>query len=185
MKLGITQRTFEHNGQLYDATDRNWYDMFPEKDGYKIVSIPNTKSIDLKKIAKNIDALIIAGGNDIAPRGINEWHLIEHMSVLNKPVVGICHGAFLMTYKAHGKVEPIDRHNNINHVIWYKGYERVVNSHHDIGMSRAPEGATVLCEADDGSIECWIKGNHAAIAWHPERLEDYWMPLEVEALLLC
>ena len=183
MLLGLTQRTFEHNGQLYDGTDRAWSAMFQESDGYKLLPIANTKLFDLVKVCKKIDALIITGGNDIAPRGINEWKLIDIMSKLDKPVIGICHGAFLMTAKAHGTVEPTTNHKGTNHVIWYKGYERIVNSHHDIAIKRVPEGAEILCEADDGSVECWIKGKQAAIAWHPERLEDFWIPPEVNNLL--
>ena len=183
MNIGITQRAFEHKGQVYDALDREWYNFFSEHAGYKIKAIPSVKSIDLDKVAKNIDVLVISGGNDISPRGINEWRLIDKMRDLDKPIIGICHGAFLMTYKDHGKVEPIKHHNGSNHIVWYKGYDRLVNSHHDLGIKRVPEGAEILCEADDGSVECWIKGKSAAIAWHPERTEDNWMPLEVEALV--
>ena len=34
-----------------------------------------------------------------------------------------------------------------------------------------------------GYVEAWVKGNVAAVVWHPERMNEPWLPSEINNLL--
>ena len=100
----------------------------------------------------------------------------------NKPVIGICHGAFLLTDLLGGVVEEVITHMDTSHTVYYFGDEKVVNSHHNLGITTLHKTATELVVDPDGNCESWIDGKLAGIVWHPERMSDPWIPDEIENL---
>lgn len=184
MKIGITQRIIYHNGIGYDALDPQFYTLF---SGHTLIPIPNLTTNNHAKIVDEIDMLVISGGDSSKTRVANETRLILRATMNKKPVLGICHGAFLLTQMLGGIVDDTDNHYNTTHLVKYNTFNTVynVNSYHNSRILFAPEDAKVLAVCSDNSIECWIVDNIAAVVWHPERYtegEKTFLPVEVSEL---
>jgi len=160
----------------FDAIEHGFYQMFRDHD---ITALLNRKN-SYKKLAKEHDLLVLSGGNDTPQRIITEIDALKHFRLLNKPILGICHGAFLLTQLMDGKLIDIEGHRRTRHKITYKYTSRTINSYHGSTIVKEPEDSEVLVRDEDGHIESWIKGNVMAVVWHPEREEDFWVPDEIK-----
>jgi len=181
MKIGLTQRvlTFPNTGIVHDALEHNWYKFLK---GHELIPIPNREDLDYETIAEDIDLLIITGGRNEDIRIITEVNLATEMVTNGKPVLGICHGAFLLTSILGGEVEGErikERHFISDHNVFYQGRPYMVNSFHDIWIRTPPIGSVVLATDPEGDVESWIKDNICAIVWHPERMEETFIPPEI------
>ena len=65
----------------------------------------------------------------------------------------------------------------------YFGDVKIVNSFHNIAIDKLHDTGTVLCTDELGHIESWIDGTLAGVVWHPERMDQPWLPDEIETLL--
>ena len=99
-----------------------------------------------------------------------------------KPIIGVCHGCFLLTDILGGKVEDIEGHSDTEHHVNYFGELIAVNSYHSLAIKTPQKSATILAYDDQGHCEAWIDGNTAGIVWHPERMPTPWIPEEIEQL---
>ena len=180
MKIGLTQRILVHNGQAYDSTQHGWYSYLK---GHTLVPIANRTDQDFEQLAVDLDAVIITGGDDLALRRTVELKLAGQMTLRRKPVVGVCHGAFLLTEVLGGTVEDVIGHYNTVHDINYFGDIIVVNSYHTLAIAELHRSGTVLATDEDGHCEAWIDGQTAGVAWHPERMKEPWIPDEIKNLL--
>ena len=77
---------------------------------HTLFTLPNNLDQDFHNIADQLDKLIITGGDDSVLRRTVEIKLAAAMMQRNKPVIGICHGAFLLTDLLGGEVEEVDAH---------------------------------------------------------------------------
>lgn len=127
--------------------------------------------------------LIITGGDDDPVRLVTEFRIATAMLKQNKPIIGVCHGAFLLTETLGGQNGNIAEHYNTGHVVQYKQQLHQVNSYHCRYIKHAPLKAQVLCTDPVGNCEAWIDNNIAAVVWHPERMKHPWLPDEIQALL--
>jgi gamma-glutamyl-gamma-aminobutyrate hydrolase PuuD len=109
--------------------------------------------------------------------------LATHMIARQKPVIGICHGAFLLTELLGGEIAEIDGHTDSEHEINYFGELITVNSYHSLAIKIPQRSATILANDDHGNCEAWIDGTTAGIVWHPERMTSPWIPDEIQSLL--
>jgi putative glutamine amidotransferase len=180
MNIGLTQRVLYHKNRAYDSIEHEWYSYLKE---HTLTFIPNRLDQDFEEIANNLDALIITGGDDSALRRTVELKLASHMLIEIKPIIGICHGAFLLTDVMDGVVIPTFGHMDTEHDIEYFGDNIKVNSFHQLAIKQAPKNATILCRDGSGNIEAWIEKKIAAVVWHPERMETPWLPDEIQGLL--
>jgi len=174
LRIGITQRIISHKGFDYDSLEPCWYDLFSE---HEIIPIPNNTNIK-EKLYKNIDLLILSGGNDTVTRRIIETRLISFMLLNNKPIIGVCHGAFLLTKMFDGVVEKSnDLKHRKEHII---NSDILVNSYHNLVITEQPENTSVLYKHDE-CIECWVHDylKIGAIVWHPERMKEPFIPKEI------
>lgn len=178
MKVLISSRTLPgiNPDFTFDAIEHGFYEMFKD---HNITALLNRKQ-DIKKLAEEHDLLILSGGDDAPQRLITEIDAIKHFRLLNKPILGICHGAFLLTQLMDGKLIEIDGHRRTRHKISYKYRCRTVNSYHGAAITEPPSEAEILVKDADGNIESWIRDNVMAIVWHPEREEDFWVPDEIK-----
>ena len=128
--------------------------------------IRNDTTQDFENLADSLDCLILTGGDDSTLRRIVEIKIAKLMLQRNKPIIGVCHGAFLLTDLMGGVVSDVITHMDTSHEVWYFGERKIVNSYHN-----------------EGHCESWIDGKIAAIVWHPERMEVPWLPDEIENLL--
>jgi len=180
MNIGLTQRIFYHKQRAYDSLEHGWYSFLEE---HTLSPIANNIKQDFISIADSLDLLIITGGNDPAVRRITETKLAAEMMKQHKPVLGICHGAFLLTTLLGGKIDDCSYHMDTEHLITTNdGTSYAVNSYHDYQISKLHNSATVIAQDIDGNCEAWIDGTLAGIVWHPERMTNPFIPNEIKKL---
>lgn len=180
MKIGLSQRILYHKGRAYDSIEHGWYSYLKE---HTLFFIPNKLDQDFNLIANTLDAFIITGGDDSALRRTVETKLASAVMQRNKPVVGICHGAFLLTNLLGGQIEDVQDHIDTEHSVLYFDNKQIVNSYHNLSIKKLHDTGTILCTDELGHIEAWIDGKLAGVVWHPERMEKPWIPIEIQILL--
>lgn len=180
MKITLSQRIMYHKGHAYDAIEHGWYTLL---SGHNIFFLPNTLNQDFDLVADNSDSFIITGGDDSDLRRTIELKLAAKMIERNKPVAGICHGAFLLAEMIGGNITEIKDHVDVDHPIFYHREVREVNSHHSLGILSLPNSVEIICRDYLGNIEAFVDGNLAGIVWHPERMKEPWIPPEIAWML--
>ena len=182
MKIGLTQRVLYHKGRAYDSIEHGWYSYLKE---HTLIFIQNRQDQDFQQLATDIDALIITGGDDSAIRRLTELKLATQVMKQQKPVIGICHGCFLLTDTLDGIIGEIDDHVGVLHNINYFGDIHEVNSFHNLYIEKTHPNATILATDEEGHCEAWIdnKLKIAGVVWHPERMDVPWMPDEINQLI--
>lgn len=167
------------NGFIHDGIERGFYDWFEHHD---ITAMTNREQ-HIEKLAEEHDILILSGGDDDPERLKTEIYAVGCFRELNKPILGVCHGAFLLTHLWSGKMIDVEGHRRTRHNITYKYQSRTINSYHGSAITEPPEGSEVLVTDEDGYVESWILDNVATVVWHPEREEDNWVPDEIKKIL--
>ena len=180
MNIGLTQRVLYHRGRAYDAIEHAWYEFL---QGHKPIFIPNTLDQDFAELTESLDCVIITGGDDSAIRRATELKLASSMMMSYKPILGICHGAFLLTDVLGGQVLPISGHSDSTHSVDYFGRSIEVNSHHNLAIRQLHTQAQCLARDSDGNSEAWIDGLMAGIVWHPERMTNPFIPAEIQQVM--
>jgi len=181
LKIGLTQRILNFRGRAYDSIEHGWYSYLKE---HTLVFVPNRLDQDFESVAQEVDCLIITGGDDRLIRRTTELQLATAVIKQQKPILGVCHGAFLLTDVFGGIVGRKDGHRDgIEHVVRYCEQDYVVNSFHGLAIESAPPTAQVLARDPDGTCESWIDGLVAAVVWHPERMANPWLPTEIQNLI--
>ncbi len=184
MKVLISTRTFESpSGFLFDGLERGFFSMFRDDE---ITALHNKKNQNFINLAATNDLLVLSGGDDRPQRLLTEIEMIKQFRERKKPILGICHGAFLLSQLWGGKFKhPIEGHRRTEHTVWYKYKQHTVNSYHGSGITDAPTDARVLVTDDNGLIEAWQRENCLAVVWHPERdlKNNHWMPDEYHDII--
>ncbi len=180
MIIGLTQRVFYHKKQIYDGLDQGWYNYLGH---HSLVPIKNNIEQEFKTLANLLDALVITGGNDPTVRRITETRLAIEMLKQNKPIIGICHGAFLLTDMLGGAVLECEGHMDTEHNIIIDGTINQVNSFHNLQIKQPHSSAKILAVDEEGYCESWIDGKIAGVVWHPERMADPILPTKIQNLL--
>lgn len=180
MKVALTQRVFYHKQRAYDSLEHGWYRYLKD---HTLVFIPNRLDQDFEALANSVDALIITGGDDSTIRRTTEIKLATLMMQKFKPVLGICHGAFLLTDLLGGRIDVCENHMDTEHTIFYSNDQYTVNSYHTQTIAKLHSTATNLAQDTDGNCEAWMDKNLAGVVWHPERMENAWLPVEILNLI--
>jgi gamma-glutamyl-gamma-aminobutyrate hydrolase PuuD len=173
MNIGLTQRIFYHKQRAYDGLEHGWYSFLKE---HTLFPVSNDTTQDFKKIADSIELLIITGGNDPTVRRITETKLATEMMLRGKPILGICHGAFLLTNLLGGTVEDCSYHMDTEHKVYVGSDSQIVNSYHDYQITKLHDTATSVAIDEDGICEAWVDKNIAGVVWHPERMTVPYLP---------
>ena len=179
MNIGLSQRVLLHKNRAYDALEQGWYSYFKS---HTLFPIANRPQQDFQQLANTLDCFIITGGDDSTVRRLTEMRLATYMIARCKPVIGICHGAFLLTEIMGGEIAEIGNHVDCEHQVSYFGELVTVNSYHSLAIKTPQKSATILAYDDHGNCESWIDGTTAGIVWHPERMQIPWIPEEIEVL---
>ena len=116
------------------------------KKNIDFLLIPNHKKIS-ETILKEINLLILSGGNDVLSRektskirNVVELNLIKNSIKKKIPILGICRGAQLLNIFFGGKLTKINNHMNTRHQIFFKDKKILnrekltVNSYHNYGI---------------------------------------------------
>ena len=169
MKIILSQRVLIHRKKFYDAIEQVWYSYLKD---HELIFLPNNLSQDFEALADEADCFIITGGDDSAIRRTTELKMATAMMKRQKPIVGVCHGCFLLVDVLGGKIGKISGHRNgVKHPVVYRRQEYIVNSYHGLVIEELHKSATPLAVDKDGNCEAWIDGNIAGIVWHPERMD--------------
>jgi gamma-glutamyl-gamma-aminobutyrate hydrolase PuuD len=171
MHIALTQRVLIHKGREYDSVERSWYNVL---QGHTLAFVPNTVNAIV-----DADLLIVTGGDNHPVRDQVEQRLIQQFMLEGKPIIGICHGAFLLTKVFGGKVDTVDDHMDTEHVVTCDNKEHIVNSFHTLQIKQAPLQSTILAVSNDNICESWIYKNIGAVVWHPERMERPCWPRQI------
>ena len=180
LKIGLSQRVLYHNGRAYDSLEHGWYRYLKE---HTLVPVANRLDQDFQHLADELEAFIITGGDDCAIRRTTEIRLAGHMLKQYKPIIGVCHGCFLLTDLLGGQVDETLGHSGVDHAVYHSGGSRIVNSYHNLSITRLHDTGTQLVTDEQGRCEAWIDGYMAGVVWHPERMDDPWLPIEISNLL--
>jgi gamma-glutamyl-gamma-aminobutyrate hydrolase PuuD len=180
LKIGLTQRVLYHRGRAYDSTEHGWYRFLK---GHRLVFISNTLDQDFVSLADDLDALIITGGDDSALRRAVEFRVAGLVMQQYKPILGVCHGSFMLVDILGGSVVPCEGHSDCEHTINYLDLPITVNSHHNQAIARLHDSAQCLATDDQGHCEAWIDGAMAGVVWHPERMDNPFLPTEIQQLI--
>ena len=159
--------------------EHGWYRYL---QNHTLYAVANRTDQDFAALVDRLDLLIITGGDDSTVRRATEIKLAKLMFVARKPVLGVCHGAFLLTDMFGGKIEPVEHHRDCDHSVYYFGEERRVNSYHDQAIAQLHPGAVELVVDANGHCEAWRDGTLAGVVWHPERQPQPWLPDEIQDL---
>jgi len=176
LNVGLTQTILHHNERAYDSIESDWYRYLK---GHTLFCVRNDINQDFAKLASNLDILIITGGVDYANRRAVELKLASLMMQQFKPVLGVCHGSLLMTDILGGLTIENTAHLNTEHDIIYMDQKYKVNSFHSNIITVPHQTATVLATDMEGHCEAWIDDNIAGIMWHPQRMEEPFLPTEI------
>lgn len=176
MIIGLSQRVLYHKNRAYDSLEHGWYTFLKD---HTLYFIPNRIDQDFDKLSSYLDCLILTGGDDSSIRRTTEFKIASLMMQKKKPILGVCHGAFILTDVLGGQIVPCDDHMDTEHNIIYHNKKFLVNSHHSQTIKKVHDTATVLATDEDGNCEAWIDKNLAGIVWHPERMEEPFIPYEI------
>jgi putative glutamine amidotransferase len=185
MKIVISQREILHKNSMghlmhLDALERSWFTFLKN---HTVIPYPNTTNIP-----DNIDfdCLIISGGPDSIARHHTENALFRLAERINKPVIGVCHGAFAVNDLTAGINGTVDGHEASLHNIIMDGATYLVNSHHHQSIQTLGPDMRVVATDEDGNIEAFqhVSRPIYGIVWHPERMSMPVLPKDVEQLLL-
>jgi hypothetical protein len=177
--IGLSQRVLFHKNRAHDSLEHGWYRLLKD---HAICPIPNFDR-NFDQLAKDLDVLILTGGDDTSIRRITELKIATAMMKLKKPILGVCHGAFVLTSVLGGSVAQCDNHMDTEHFVTYRNEKIKVNSFHSNQIIKIPKTAKSLAIDDAGQCEAWIDKNIGAIVWHPERMDKPFIPVEIMEFL--
>lgn len=172
------------NNFLFDCLERSWYDFL---SSHHLIPHANTGTVDE---SIEFDCLVLTGGPDSLARNVTENNLFLHAIKRKKPIIGVCHGAFVVNELTGGLNEILQEyipdHDNTNHEVQMDGEMVMVNSYHgQVIRSLGPNMVPLATHLPDKTIEAF---RHAAlplfgIVWHPERMENPVIPKDVAEIL--
>jgi len=184
MIIAITQRDHKIDGKShsFDSLDRSWY-YFLKK--HTLVPVPNMGH-DFDYDNLKFDCLLITGGPNSVDRNLTENILFAYAVKQNKPVIGICHGAFAVNDLTNGINGKIYGHHDSTHQINMEGSTYIVNSHHSQFIKTLGKNMTTMAVDEDGNAEAIKHKDYPiyGVVWHPEWMDEPVLPKEVAQILL-
>ena len=130
--------------------------------------------------------MIIFTGGDASPhRVLVETKVLTQCYIQDKPVLGVCHGAFFINELEQGVNSTIENHYDTTHKVILEDQEYEVNSYHTNQIKEVGADLNAIAHADDGSIEAFRhkKRKLWGIVWHPERMEEAVLPNDLKEFL--
>ena len=180
MRILISQQEYVKPPRnfVFDALERVYYGFL---HGHKLIPAPNINKV----LDTNYDCLLLTGGPDTGARNQTENTLYTHAMNKGKPIIGICHGAFVINELAGGVNGSIEGHVDRDHSVTMAEKIYTVNSYHTQMIEKLPEDFVPLAEDKDGNVEAFRHNEFPVfgILWHPERMSDPVLPNAVRDIL--
>jgi len=174
MKILISMRDFRipPNNFLFDCLERSWYSFL---GNHHLIPHANTGIVDE---TIDFDCLVLSGGSDSIARNVTENLLFLHAIKRKKPILGICHGAFVVNELSGGinqvNWQIVPDHEKCDHEVLMDGKSVMVNSYHGQTITQLGKGMIpIAIHERDQTIEAF-QHEHLpiyGIVWHPERME--------------
>lgn len=182
--------------ELRNSIAFDYIDFF-EKLGYLVILIPNNTDNIEKYFDKDIDLIVLTGGNNLDPslydgeknlddiypiRDKCEKTLFDIASKRGIKVLGICRGFQTLNVFLGGSISHnLPNHVNTKHKL--SSYDKdldsqITNSFHNHSIMFSNLGnwgnVTPLATTQEGFIEAILndKKNYLGIQWHPERQDN-------------
>ena len=178
MNIALTQRELSIRGWNYDCTSRDWYGFL---SSHILSFIPNVKDFDFTKI----DCLLITGGESTPNRDRVENFAVNLFLKENKPIIGVCHGAFFLNSYFGGTNGTIEGHRGINHKIKLEDKTPYVASYHSTSIETLAEDLEPIAWDLADNVEGFKHKtkNIWGLVWHPERMVNPVLPADLKEFL--
>ncbi len=190
-KIAISQRLIENNSyyEIRDELDIRWAALFRELD-YLPILLPTNYNFEKYFELIDINGIILSGGNDLGylvndelskKRDIFEKSIIKFAIKECIPMLGVCRGMQIIAdYFNNDDLEKVDGHVGTSHRIVVSDKSKFreylkkldfVNSYHNYGIKKIPDGFILSAKSDDGIIEAMENKEHNIFCqmWHSER----------------
>jgi GMP synthase-like glutamine amidotransferase len=169
MRILISQQEYikPPRNFVFDALERSYYDFLHD---HELLPAPNINKV----VYNDYDCLMLTGGPDSVARKQTENMLYDHAMSKGKPIIGICHGAFVINELAGGVNGSIEGHVGKDHSVTMGGKIYPVNSYHTQMIERLSDDFVSLAKDKDGNVEAFRHKELPVfgIVWHPERMLD-------------
>lgn len=176
MKIAITQRELTVRGITYDCLEHGWFHFLQE---HEIIPVPNVPNIDI-----DVDMIVFSGGDNTDNRSNTEKMLFDYAIKNHLPILGVCHGAFLLNRIFGGSNHSILGHQNTEHPIKIGQEFYIVNSYHSGCILNLGDELEAFAWADEfvegfkhRTLPIW------GLVWHPERMEHPIIPQDLKDIL--
>jgi gamma-glutamyl-gamma-aminobutyrate hydrolase PuuD len=169
----------EGRDESRDCLQDTWWPLL-ELVGVAPLMLPNHLG-SARSILRSSDVigLLLTGGDSIsAITGLaTERDRVEEMAIEESlhrglPSVGVCRGMQKLVTLFGGEVSPVSGHAGSVHGILGPGVKRRVNTFHDYGCIRIPQGFSVRAHSSDDGLPEWVENldlKVTGVMWHPER----------------
>lgn len=176
MKVAISQRQVEINGFVHDCLEQGWYKFFL---GHEIIPVPNLNNIGL-----DVDMLVLSGGETTDARYNTEVACTAWAIENNVPILGVCHGAFLLNFLYSGVNAKTLGHQNTSHKVYMEDQEYIVNSYHQLMIHELGLGLDAIAHCE-GVVEGFRHSELPVwgLVWHPERMDVPVLPSDLKELI--
>lgn len=185
MRIAISQREIILENSvgeslMFDGLERAWHSFLR---GHNVIPVPNTVKFNPDHL--DFDCLIISGGPDSVARHYSENALYALARERGIPVIGVCHGAFVINDIEGGENGNTVGHIGTNHFVNIGGVSHMVNSYHSQCILALPVGFHETARDHNGGIEAFEHDTLPiyGIVWHPERMAVPVLTPVVENLL--
>jgi len=185
MKIAVSQREIVLKNSVgeslvFDGIERAWARFLSKHELMPVANVVDIQHVDF-------DCLLLTGGPDSVARHLTENALYAMAFKQGKPIVGVCHGAFVINDLAGGTNGTCQGHIGTSHKVLLDGKHYQVNSYHSQSIDKLGKDFFATGIAEDGSIESFQHATREiyGIVWHPERQDDAVLPKQVEQLLSC
>ena len=190
MKILISSNFKRHFSTYIDFLDHYWLNFF-EKKKYEFLLVPNSTKLATKLIKnnKNIDLIVIPGGNDLFEKSkistsrLKVESLLINFSIAKKiPLLGVCRGMQHINHYFGGSLSKIKGHMRKSHNVYLKDNlflkdRMIVNSYHNFGVKKinVAKKFKILAVDSNNNIEMFEHEQKKIIGvmWHPEREKNY------------
>ena len=178
MKIALTQREFNIRGWQYDCTSQDWYTFLAQ---HTLSFVPNVSKFDYT----GIDCLLIPGGEHTINRDRVEKNAIDLFLKQDKPIIGVCHGSFVLNKYFGGTIGSVEGHRGTNHKIKLEGEEPLVASWHSASIEQLADCLEPIAWDMDGNVEGFKHKtkNIWGLVWHPERMTNPVLPADLKEFL--
>jgi gamma-glutamyl-gamma-aminobutyrate hydrolase PuuD len=181
MRILITQSEIKRPPFFFasDYLERSWYSLLNKHELIPAPNLPN------KDFDTNWDCLVITGGSDSIDRYLTENKLFKMADDNNKPIIGFCHGAFVINELAGGINSSIDNHAGVDHNVYMEESTHTVNSYHSQYISRLASNFESIATDKDGNCEAFQHQSKLqwGVLWHPERMINPLLPSQLSNFL--